>query len=208
MSPPRRRGPNSHQHAFTLIELLVALAIFAIVSAFAYRSLSTLLDSRAALEQESRKWRDVALFVGRFERDLQSVLSRRSMGASGTQLAPVSSVVEAGGTLAEGLALTRSGATLYAGPLAAPQRIAYRFIDDRIERLAWNAADVAPRAEPTSTPVLTGARKLSFRYLDAKGEWRPQWGQPGSADMVPAAVEVTLELAGGERITRLVDLPR
>jgi general secretion pathway protein J len=196
------------ESAFTLIELLVALAIFAILSAFAYRSLATLLESRAALEQESRKWRDVALFVGRFERDLSSVLNRRSMGASGTAMAPVSSVIDLGGTVVEGLAVTRSGATLYASALAAPQRIAYRSVDDRIERLAWNAVDAAPRAEPTATPILAGARKLSFRFLDPKGEWRLQWGQPGSSDLVPAAVEVTLELASGERITRLVDLPR
>ena len=201
-------GPNFSAVGFTLIELLVALAIFAILSAFAYRSLTTLLDSRAVLEQESRKWRDVALFVGRFERDLQSVLNRRSIGASGTAMAPISSVVDLGGTVVEGLAITRSGATLYASALAAPQRIAYRAIDDRIERLAWNAADIAPRAEPAATPVLAGARKLSFRYLDARGEWRAQWGQPGSTDPLPAAVEVTLELSGGERITRLVDLPR
>ena len=217
MSPPPptkalegrlRRGPNLRHVGFTLIELLVALAIFAILSAFAYRSLSTLLDSRTALEQESRKWRDIALFVGRFERDVQSVLNRRSMGASGTSMAPVSSVVDLGGSVVEGLALTRSGATLYASALAAPQRIAYRAIEDRIERLAWNAADAAPRSEPVATPVLAGARKLSFRYLDQRNEWRPQWGQPGSGDMLPAAVEVTLELASGERITRLVDLPR
>lgn len=202
------RSSSRRRSGFTLIELLVALAIFAILSAFAYRGLTTLLDSRAALEQESRKWRDVALFVGRFERDLNSVLNRRSMGASGTAMAPISSVVDLGGSVVEGLAVTRSGATLYASALAAPQRIAYRATEDRIERLAWNAADAAPRAQPTATPVLAGARKLSFRYLDSKGEWRTQWGQPGSADMLPAAVEVTLELASGERITRLVDLPR
>ena len=208
-APNKLGTPARGRHVgFTLIELLVALAIFAILSAFAYRSLSTLLESRAALEVESRKWRDVALFVGRFERDLQSVLNRRSIGASGTAMAPVSSVVDLGSNVVEGLAITRSGATLYANALAAPQRIAYRAVEDRIERLAWNAADVAPRAEPVATPILTGTRGLSFRFLDATNAWRPQWGQPGSTDPLPAAVEVTLVLASGEKITRLVDLPR
>ena len=44
---------------FTLVELLVSLAIFALLATFAYRGLNTMLDSRAALERESRKWRDV-----------------------------------------------------------------------------------------------------------------------------------------------------
>ena len=55
---------------FTLVELLVALAIFAIMTGFAYRGLTAMLDSREALQRESRKWRDVALFVSRVEREV------------------------------------------------------------------------------------------------------------------------------------------
>jgi hypothetical protein len=38
------------------------------------------------------------------------------------------------------------------------------------------------------------------------GEWRSTW--PNASALTPAAVEVTVELASGERIVRLVDLPR
>jgi general secretion pathway protein J len=196
------------RRGFTLVELLVALAIFAILSAFAYRSLATLLDSRAALEQESRKWRDVALFVARIERDVRSILNRRATGPSGTPQAPISSLLDLGGSTAAGIALTRSGSMLQANALAAPQRVAYRLVATRIERLSWGGVDIAPRAEATATPVLEGVRTLTFRYLDARGEWRRDWGLPGSGELLPAAVEVTLLLAGGERIVRLMDLPR
>jgi len=194
--------------AFTLVELLVALAIFALLAAFAYRGLAVLLESRAALENDARKWRDVALLVGRFERDLLATLNRRSTGPSGTLLAPVSSLLDFGGSTGRGLAITRSGATLNANALAAPQRIAYRHAEGRIERLDWAGADVGPRAEARATPVLDGAASLAFRFLDANGEWRADWGLPGSDAALPAAVEMTLELAGGERVVRLVDLPR
>ena len=194
--------------AFTLVELLVALAIFAVLSAFAYRALAVLMESREALERDSRRWRDVALFVGRFERDIHAALDRSATGASGTVLAPVSSLVDLGGATTRGLAVTRSGATLHANALAAPQRIAYRHLEGRVERLAWTGADVGPRAEAKATPILDEVAALAIRFLDARGEWRSDWGLPGSGERLPAAVEVTLELAGGERVVRLVDLAR
>ena len=199
----RKRGVG-----FTLIELLVALAIFALLSAFAYRGLTAMLASREALQQDARKWRDVSLFVSRLERDLGAVLNRPATGASGTKLAPVSSALETP-VSRDGLALTRSGSPLQENALAAPQRIAYRLREDRVERLLWAGPDAAPRDEPTAVPVLAGVASLAFRFLEASGEWRTQWGLPGNAaQRPPAAIEVTLQLASGERIVRLVDMPR
>jgi general secretion pathway protein J len=194
--------------AFTLVELLVALAIFAIMTGFAYRGLNGMLQGREALQQESRKWRDIALFMGRLERDLSAVLARRAIGASGTPLAPVSSMIESSAS-PEGLALTRSGSPIQENALAAPQRIAYRLREGRIERLAWAGVDVAPRDEPTAVTVLSDVTSLTLRYLDAKGEWRNAYGLPGTAETAPpAAVEVTVKLASGETIVRLMELPR
>src|SRR5262245_63976721 len=46
----------------TLVELLVAIAIFGVLSGVAYRALTVVLESRGRLEQEHRKWAEVALF--------------------------------------------------------------------------------------------------------------------------------------------------
>ena len=191
-----------------MVELLVALAIFALMSGFAYRGLTGMLEAREALQKESRKWRDVALTVGRLERDLGAVLPRRAMGASGTPYAALSSSLDLVSAPA-GLALTRSGNALLEGPLSAPQRVGWRLREGRVERLSWTGVDAAPRDEPVAIAVLGDVTALSFRFLDPKsGEWRPTWGLAGSADAMPAAVEMTLELASGERIVRLVALPR
>jgi hypothetical protein len=53
---------------------------------------------------------------------------------------------------------------------------------------------------------LASVTALDFRFLDTNGEWRRNWG--GSPSPTPAAIEVTVKLASGESITRLVDLPR
>src|SRR5688572_4523855 len=169
---------SRNSRGFTLIELLVALAIFAIISGFAYRSLDAMLQGREALQKESRKWRDVSVFVSRLERDLAAVLDRSSVDASGVARGPVSSSVGVTATT-DGLALTRSGAPLYENALAAPQRVAYRIKDDRVERLAWGGVDLAPRAEPTPVTVLADVKGLAFRFLD-RGEWRTSWGLPGN----------------------------
>ena len=192
---------------FTLVELLVALAIFALLSGFAYRALSAMLDARERLRDDARKWRDVAVFVSRMERDLSSIVPRLAKGPSGTLLSPVSSSL-ATQNEGEGLAITRSGSPLMENALAAPQRVGYRLREGRVERLAWAALDAAPREEPTAVPILGDVRSLSFRFLDPKtGEWRLAWAPPGSSQPVPAAVEATVELASGERIVRLIDLP-
>lgn len=184
------------------------MAIFALLSGFAFRGLNAMLESREALQKESRKWRDVALFVGRVERDVGAVLVRRAISAAGTPLAPVSSMVEplSGGS---GLALTRSGAALQENALAAPQRIAYRLRQGSIERLAWSSVDAAPRDQGTAIPVMARVAALDFRFLDARsGEWRTAWGLGTAETALPAAVEMTLQLASGEKIVRLMDLPR
>ena len=209
MRPPSTRGRPRAAGGFTLVELLVALAIFALLTAFAYRGLNAMLAGREALQRESRKWRDVTLLVGRIERDIVAVLPTRSgVNPSGTPVAPVTSVID-DGSARDGLAVIRSGVALQENALAAPQRVAYRKVEDRIERLSWGGVDAAPRDTPVAVPLLAGVSAFDIRFMADNGEWRNTWAPPGSTDMrLPAAIEVTLQLASGERIVRLFDMPR
>jgi type II secretion system protein J len=144
--------------------------------------------------------------VGRIERDLAAVLPRKATAPSGTPLAPVSSAIDASGM--PGLALSRSGSALSGNASAGPQRVAYRLREGRIERFVWESVDAAPRDEARPVTLLADVAALSFRFMDSRNsEWQVSWGPPGySAESVPAAVEMTLVLASGERIVRLFDL--
>ena len=185
------------------MELLVALAIFALMAGFAYRGLQSMLDGREALQKEARKWRDIALFVGRIERDLSAVIALPQNTTGLYRRTPaVTQAVPGLGT--SGVALIRSGSVLQENILAAPQRIAWRLNGSTIERLTWTSVDSSPREEPTVVPILSAVSGLEFRFLDTTGEWRRNWN--GSPTPVPAAIEVTLRLASGEAIVRLVDM--
>ena len=191
------------------MELLVALAIFALMSGFAYRALTGMLEARESLQKESRKWRDVALAVGRMERDLDAILPRRAVTTSGTALAPLSSALDSGSST-QGLSLTRAGNALLENTLSSPQRVAWRLRETTVERLSWSGVDASPREEPVAIPVLANVSALAFRFLDPKSlEWRATWALPGAPDeTMPAAVEATFTLATGEKVVRMVDLPR
>ena len=189
------------------MELLVALAIFGLIASFAYRSLQSMLDSREALQAETRKWRDIAMFVGRLERDLSAVLATPPGAGVNGRMAPVlQSVPRTAQTVGDGLVVMRSGSALQENVLAAPQRVGWRLNGRTLERLTWSSLDASPREEPAAVAVLTAVDAMDIRFLDPNGEWRRNW--TGSPTPTPAAVEVTIKLASGESITRLVDLPR
>ena len=61
---------------FTLLELLVALAVFAIMATAAYSGLRSVLFTRAAVEEQSRRLAAVQMAVYRLEQDVEQTLAR------------------------------------------------------------------------------------------------------------------------------------
>jgi general secretion pathway protein J len=202
-----------NQFAFTLIEVMVALAIFAVLTLIAYRTLTSVIDTRERLQKMSSTLRDQALFFSRLENDIAAImpLTIRNGDGQGEQaliLLPPSNPNDAI------IRFTRAGFAANAGISAAPQRIGYRLKDKNIELLIWDGLDLAPRSEPTAYIALKNIREFRWRALSITNgqneNWLSGWSPSDQAAAVstrlPAALEVTLVPEEGAPIVRVFSL--
>ncbi len=203
-----RRG---RARGFTLIEVLVALAIFAIMSGIAYRGLGSVLDARARIVDDNRKWREVALALAMIERDVSAAADRVARSREDLQLPAFT------GNAPE---LSRESAVFEFSRMgdgnAPARRVAYRLRDGALELLAYPSIDAAPRDEVKSYALLTGVKAMATRFLDAKGNWQPRWpvlntsaaaAREAKENPLPRAVALTITLDSGEDMTRVFALP-
>jgi general secretion pathway protein J len=191
----------------TLVELLVAIAIFGVLSAFAYRALTVVLESRGRIEQENGKWREIALFFTRLEQDLAASAPRPVRDANGSLSPALVGNPTPGGAIDGAVVLTRTGFAADPGAIEPPRRIGYRLRGGVVELLSWSGLDRAPRGEPRATAVLRNVSALDLRYLDRRGQWHMAWPPAGTTNPqteIPAGIEVGVTLVSGERITRLL----
>lgn len=200
------RAPFARGAGFTLVELLVAVTIFGVLSGIAYRSLAVVLDSRGRIEQENRKWRGLAMLFARLEQDVAAVAPRPIRDASDL-VGPAFVGSAAAVRRNDGaIMLTRTALAPEPGAAEPPRRLGYRLRGGVVELLTWNVLDQAPRSEPAVAAVLRDVTAFDLRYLDRRGQWHPSWPPPGIAaaqTAIPAAVEVAVTLASGERVARL-----
>lgn len=202
---PTRSMSASRDHGFTLIEILVALTIFSIMALLGYKALASVLDSRAAVSEHNQKWRAVELFFSRIERDLSS-LTPRSIRNQANLVEPPLYASRALGPNGAQLAFTRTGWSGAEGAAADAQRIGYRLRGQQLQLLIWPALDQAPYSEAVAYTVLEPVESMKLRYLDSAGSWYETWGS-ATDPKLPKAVELSLTLASGERLTRFLAIP-
>jgi len=190
-----------HVRGFTLIELLAALLILSLLALMSYRGLGAVLDTREHVTLETDKWRRVASFFARFERDVQLAAPRPVRTTSG--VAPAWQGTS-GAALTSRLELSRFAS---AEGVDTPRRIMYELNEKReIELWLWPGLDVAPNALPARYSVLSGVTKLEFQYLSADLAWVETWPVSPLDTSIPKAVRLRIVLASGEEIVRVFAL--
>ena len=171
---------------FTLIELLSALAILSLLALMSFRGLGAVLDARDHVRQETEKWKRVAAFYSRFQRDVQLSATREVRAAAGR------------------FEFTRFATS---EGIDAPRRVAYQLNENHeIEITLWPGLDVAPNAEPTRYAVLPAVAQFELQYLDGNLAWAGAWPRSQRDPPLPRAVRLRLVLASGEELVRVFSL--
>jgi len=197
------------EKAFTLIEVLVAMAIFAILSALAYGTLSQTLLSAEILGDRMDRLQALQRTMRLLTDDMHQLSPRAVRDELGDKFVPALTTGFQSGFAIE---LTRNG---WNNPMVLPrstmQRVAYRIEDDELVRYHWTVLDRTLSNEPVSVVLLDGVEGIRFRFVQADGEFTDQWpplsqAGPGNARMRPRAVEIILRLVEEGEITRLVEV--
>jgi general secretion pathway protein J len=192
---------------FTLIELLVALFVFAILAVTAYRGLNAVTQTRAHIDQETRKWQALERFFARLDGETAQVLERPVRTANGAVAhAWVGSPSSTESLEDVQLAFTRNGGFEADGTPLPPQRIGYRLRLNKLELLRWTALDSAPYNVPTVDVVLDNVSEFNVRHLTSRMTWEKQWPPVVADASLPKGVEVELVLKSGEKLTRFFSL--
>jgi general secretion pathway protein J len=175
----KRRG-------FTLIELLSALLILSLLALMSFRGLGAVLDARDQVGRETEKWKSVAAFFSRFQRDVQLSAPRPVRTAAGR------------------LEFSRFAS---AEGMDAPRRVAYRLNENReIELSMWPDLEGAPAAAPARYVVLSAVERFELQYLDSKLAWVDTWPRSAADAALPQAVRLRLVLGSGEELVRVFAL--
>lgn len=197
---------SAGSRGFTLVELLVALFVFSLLATAGYRGLRAVLETRAHLDQETRKYEALSRFFARLDGEVAQAILRPVRVAGGTEQAAFVGFPPEAALEEARLIFTRAGGVDADGLPIPPQRLGYRLRNNAIEVLRWGKLDQAPNTQPLVDVVLPGVRELNLRYLSTAFSWGAQWPATASDPSLPKAVEVEVVLLSGEKIVRLFSL--
>lgn len=211
----------------TLLEVMVAIALLAVVGAMATKGLAQVIRARDVVFSEQSRWRSVAMAWARIGEDTTTSVDGLPTEVpqtrwQGNRTAARWAVWGAGGSVLP-IQYTLRGTTLLriqGADLARPRTA------EPGQRTA-----AAPELE---APLLDGVRSLALAYMDAQGEWVPDWpseasngnaganasangsgsgpgspyGDGGASGRIrPRAVRFALTLEDGREVTRIYALP-
>ncbi len=198
-----RNKSSAHQRGFTLLEILIALFIFTIVSMIIVTALHTILTTQSVVEKNTARFNQLHLALIILSRDMEQVINRPIINASGTHEAALS------GTHDE-IRFTHAGLPNPFGDLTRStlQRVHYFSSEHKMRRETWPALDITHDTPAFQRDLLENIEELHFEYLDKNGKFHSNWPAPGSTqNALPRAVRVYIVLKNLGKVSQLYVMP-
>ncbi|WP_019027315.1 type II secretion system minor pseudopilin GspJ [Colwellia piezophila] len=179
------------QQGFTLLEVLIAIAIFSVVSLASFTIFDTVLRGDENSKIRSDRQNELQRAFMLMERDFTQI-AKRSMRINGE--APSKNFLQTADDsfLADeqAIAFVRNGWTNpgLLLPRGDMQNVAYRLVDETLERLHYNFVDAVVGQEPRVRPLITNITSLAFEFYDGQ-KWQEKW----SGNALPQAIAIEIE---------------
>ena len=183
----KTRNVNKHQ-GFTLLEVLIAIAIFSIISLSSFTIFDTVLKGDEMSKKRSERQNELQRAFLIIERDLTQI-ARRSIRLNGE--APLGQLIQSSddnfASEEQTIAFVRHGWTNpgLLLPRSDMQAVAYRLVEETLERLHFNFVDAVVGEEPKVRPLISKVTELAFEYYDGK-KWLKTW----AGNKLPRAIAI------------------
>lgn len=185
---------------FTLLEILIALFIFTILSMILVSALHNVIGISSATERHAEQLRKTQMALLIMKRDIGQALDRPILDNAGKQEAALIGSVQS-------IIFTHTGLANPNGVLRSTfQRTSYEWHDDAIWRITWPVLDRAPATKSHQRKLLE-AELVRFEFLDKNGRFQSGWPVPGSQEVLPIAVRITLTLKDWGHLSQLYIIP-
>lgn len=162
---------------FTLLEVLIAIAIFSLISLSSFTIFDSVLKGDETAKKRSHRQNELQRAFLIIERDITQI-ARRTVRLEGE--APLGQLIQSAedsfASEEQAIAFVRHGWTNpgLLLPRSDMQAVAYRLVEETLQRLHFNFVDSVVGEEPKVRTLISDITELSFEYYDGK-KWQKSW---------------------------------
>ena len=182
MTFPVDRVRSLRRAGFTLVEMLIALTIFGMLTAAGVALLTVTARTQQTSDRLLAELGDLRAIQALMTADLAQAAPRIHRGRDGRRLPAFAATAEP-----VTMSLVRAGWEGGGASQSTLQRVEYRLLDGRLERLSFVQVDGTE--ESVAVTLLDGISQLRLRYRDQEGAWHGAWA-PTDGIQLPRAVEL------------------